>query len=71
VQAENLTIEEQKPVTYNHSNVVSKLHKVAILLMFLILLFYSRKESDKTEAIPEGFFDDPKLDAKVMYTSLL
>ncbi|CAB3976896.1 zinc finger 830 [Paramuricea clavata] len=24
----------------------------------------NEKESDKTEAIPEGFFDDPKLDAK-------
>ena len=30
-----------------------------------IFFLYPHQSEDSTEGIPEGFFDDPKLDAKV------
>lgn len=32
---------------------------------FFLYLYVLISDKDSTEGIPEGFFDDPKLDAKV------
>ena len=44
--------------------------KVTILVHFLynycLLLFVVSRRSDSSSKLPQGFFDDPKVDAKVL-----
>ena len=37
----------------------------SVVLVNLYSFLYPHQSEDSTEGIPEGFFDDPRLDAKV------
>jgi len=37
----------------------------SVIFLKLYFFLYPHQSEDSTEGIPEGFFDDPKLDAKV------
>lgn len=44
---------------------------LCVLITGIIFLPYIHQSDEPTEGIPEGFFDDPRLDAKVWKSCLL